>query len=113
LEVVQTMHERKARMAELADAFVALPGGYGTLDEFFEVVTWTQLGLHAKPLGLLNTAGYYDGLLGFLGAAEDQAFIRPGEAVPFVVRDRPGGLLDALFGSRPPARQAVLHPSEL
>jgi hypothetical protein len=69
LRVVATMHERKALMADLADAFVALPGGLGTLDEFFEILTWAQLGLHAKPCALLNVNGYYDALLGFLDHA--------------------------------------------
>jgi len=66
LELVPTMHERKARMAALADAFLVLPGGYGTLDEMLEAVTWAQLGLHANPVILINTAGYWDGLLAFL-----------------------------------------------
>jgi uncharacterized protein (TIGR00730 family) len=74
---VTTMHERKARMAEQADAFVALPGGFGTLDEFFEIVTWAQLGIHAKPCILLNTGGYYDGLLRFLDSAVTEGFMKP------------------------------------
>jgi uncharacterized protein (TIGR00730 family) len=75
LHVVQTMHERKRMMAERADAFVALPGGIGTFEELFEVWTWQQLGYHDKPLGLLNVAGYYDGLLGFLRSAVQQGFM--------------------------------------
>ena len=75
LHVVQTMHERKRMMAERADAFVALPGGIGTFEELFEVWTWQQLGYHDKPLGLLNVAGYYDGLLGFLRSALQQGFM--------------------------------------
>ena len=71
------MHERKAAMADLADGFIALPGGLGTLEEFAEIVTWAQLGLHAKPTGLLNLLGYYDGLLGFLDHATDERFVRP------------------------------------
>ena len=71
------MHERKALMAELSDAFVALPGGIGTLEELIEVYTWLQLGLHAKPLAVLNTLGYYDGLAAFLDHALDQGFLRP------------------------------------
>jgi len=74
---VTTMHERKAGMAERADAFVALPGGYGTLDEFFEIVSWAQLGIHAKPCILLNTGGYYDGLLRFLDSAVTEGFMKP------------------------------------
>jgi uncharacterized protein (TIGR00730 family) len=76
LHVVSSMHERKARMATLADAFIALPGGYGTLDEFLEVLTWAQLGIHHKPCVLINTAGYYDGLLSFLDHAVKEDFLR-------------------------------------
>jgi len=76
LELVPTMHERKARMAELADAFLVLPGGYGTLDETLEVVTWAQLGLHAKPCILINTAGYWDGLLAFLDSTVAAGFLK-------------------------------------
>ena len=76
LELVQTMHERKARMAELAEAFLVLPGGYGTLEELLEVVTWAQLRLHAKPCILINTIGYWDGLLGFLDGAVEAGFLK-------------------------------------
>jgi uncharacterized protein (TIGR00730 family) len=76
LEMVPTMHERKARMAELADAFLVLPGGYGTLDELMEAVTWAQLGLHAKPCILINTAGYWNGLLEFLDTAVAAGFLK-------------------------------------
>jgi uncharacterized protein (TIGR00730 family) len=76
LEFVPTMHERKARMAELADAFLVLPGGYGTLEEMLEAVTWAQLGLHAKPCILINTAGYWDGLLAFLDTAVEAGFLK-------------------------------------
>jgi len=76
LEMVPTMHERKARMAELADAFLVLPGGYGTLDELMEAVTWAQLGMHAKPCILINTAGYWNGLLAFLDSAVAAGFLR-------------------------------------
>ncbi|MBW0172202.1 MAG: TIGR00730 family Rossman fold protein [Hydrogenophaga sp.] len=77
LHVVDTMHERKRMMAERADAFVALPGGIGTFEEFFEVWTWRQLGYHDKPVGLLNTAGYYDGLEAFLRTGVEQQFMNP------------------------------------
>ena len=77
LEMVPTMHERKARMHVLADAFIALPGGYGTLDELLEALTWAQLGMHAKPCILVNTAGYWDGLLAFLDSAVTAGFLRP------------------------------------
>jgi hypothetical protein len=76
LELVSTMHERKARMAELADSFLVLPGGYGTLEELLEVVTWAQLRLHAKPCVLINTVGYWDGLLAFLDTAVDAGFLK-------------------------------------
>jgi uncharacterized protein (TIGR00730 family) len=76
LEMVPTMHERKARMIELADAFLALPGGYGTLEEMLEAVTWAQLGLHNKPCILINTAGYWDGLLAFLDTAVAAGFLK-------------------------------------
>ena len=76
LHVVSSMHERKARMAALADAFIALPGGYGTLDEFLEILTWAQLGIHQKPCVLINTASYYDGLLSFLDHAVKEDFVR-------------------------------------
>jgi uncharacterized protein (TIGR00730 family) len=77
LELVSTMHERKARMAALADAFLILPGGYGTLEELLEIVTWAQLRLHAKPCILINTAGYWNGLLAFLDTAVAEGFLKP------------------------------------
>jgi hypothetical protein len=77
LELVETMHQRKARMAELADAFLVLPGGYGTLEELLEIVTWAQLRLHAKPIVLINTLGYWDGLLTFLDSAVAAGFLKP------------------------------------
>ncbi len=77
LEVVATMHERKMRMHALADAFIALPGGYGTLDEMIEAVTWAQLDIHGKPCVLINTLGYWDGLLGFLDTAVKAGFLKP------------------------------------
>ncbi|MEY2571474.1 MAG: hypothetical protein QOE63_1824 [Acidimicrobiaceae bacterium] len=76
LVIVATMHERKAMMSARADAFIALPGGYGTLDELFEAVTWTQLGVHAKPCGLLDTTGFFEHLLSFLDVAVEQGFVR-------------------------------------
>ncbi len=75
LRVVPTMHARKALMVELADAFLALPGGYGTLDELFEVVTWAQLGIHRKPIGLLNVGGYFDPLVAFVDRAVAEGFV--------------------------------------
>jgi uncharacterized protein (TIGR00730 family) len=77
LRVVGSMHERKALMAELSDAFIALPGGYGTFEEFCEVLTWTQLGLHRKPCGILNVEGYYDHLLSLFDHAVAEQFVKP------------------------------------
>ncbi len=77
LEIVPTMHDRKARMAELADGFVALPGGFGTFEELFEVLTWTQLGIHSKPIVLVNVAGYWDPLLSQTRHATEQGFMKP------------------------------------
>jgi uncharacterized protein (TIGR00730 family) len=96
LHVVATMHERKALMAELADAFVALPGGIGTLEELVEMLTWAQLGLHAKPIGILNVDGYYDGLLAFLQHAVGEGFLSPATRELLTVRSDPEALLDEL-----------------
>ena len=92
LRVVGSMHERKALMADLADAFIALPGGFGTLEEFCEIATWVQLGLHRKPCGLLNVEGYYDGLLSFLNHAVGEGFIRP-EYLAVVLTDSKADVL--------------------
>jgi uncharacterized protein (TIGR00730 family) len=98
LHIVETMHERKAMMAELADAFVALPGGLGTLEELFEVWTWGMLGLHDKPYGLLNVDGYYQPLIEFLDYAAAQGFVRPAQRAMLAVDDDSRRLLDALCG---------------
>jgi hypothetical protein len=95
LHVVSSMHERKALMAELSDAFVALPGGIGTLEELIEVYTWSFLGIHDKPLGVLNTAGYYDGLSAFLDHATGQGFLRAEHRARLVVAADTEALLDA------------------
>lgn len=102
LRVVASMHERKAAMADLSHAFVALPGGWGTLDEFFEVLTWAQLGLHQKPCGLLNVQGYFDRLLAFLEHAIEEGFLRREYGSMIFVADSPGRLLDMLEASKPP-----------
>src|SRR5512143_1572135 len=96
LHVVDTMHERKAMMAELSDAFVALPGGLGTLEELFEVWTWGMLGLHTKPYGILNVTDYYSPLIRFLDHASDEGFIRPAQRAMLVVEDDATRLLDKL-----------------
>lgn len=102
LIVVETMHERKALMASMADAFVALPGGFGTLDELFEVITWGQLGLHAKPIGLLNVEGFFDALLAYIDQCVAQGFIRPHHRRLFIVDEDPAALLDRLRVYEPP-----------
>ncbi len=96
LHVVATMHERKALMAELADAFVALPGGIGTLEELVEMLTWAQLGLHAKPVGIVNVDGYYDSLLAFLEHALNEGFLSPAHLELLAVAADPEALLDEL-----------------
>jgi uncharacterized protein (TIGR00730 family) len=96
LEVVDGMHARKLRMSDLADAFVAMPGGYGTLEELFEVTTWTQLRYHVKPIGLLNVSGFWDHLLAFLDHAEGEGFIRGVHRGLIACDDDPARLLDAM-----------------
>ena len=100
LRVVATMHERKALMADLADAFVALPGGLGTLDESFEVLTWAQLGLHAKPFGLLDVAGYWQPLVAFLDHAVESGFIRAPHRALVQVEASADALLDRFASVR-------------
>jgi hypothetical protein len=101
LQVVSTMHERKAVMADAADAFVMLPGGFGTFDEFFEVVTWTQLGIHAKPCGILDIGGYFGALRAMLDAAVTAGFVRDAHRDMIIVDDDPGRLLDRLAAWTP------------
>ena len=96
LERVGSMHERKRRFSELADGYIALPGGLGTLDELFEALTWNQLGIHDKPTGLLNANGYFDGLLAFLRHTEAQRFVRPEHRSMLLVDEDPVRLIDAL-----------------
>lgn len=101
LRIVDSMHERKAVMADLADAFIALPGGLGTLEEFCEILTWAQLGFHAKPCGLLSIAEYFRPLLTFLQQAVDSAFLRAEHLRMVLVDDHPAVLLDRLDGYHP------------
>jgi uncharacterized protein (TIGR00730 family) len=103
LHVVASMHERKLMMMDLADGFVTLPGGSGTLEELFETFTWLQLGLHAKPIGLLDVAGYWGGLVAFLDHAVEQRFIRREHADLLLVDDDPGRLLDRFDAWEAPA----------
>ena len=93
---VHSMHERKQRMSDLADAFIALPGGIGTMEELFESFTWLQLGLHHKPVGVLNVAGFYDPLLEFLAHMRDQRFLKPHHLETLLVEDAIEPLLDRL-----------------
>jgi uncharacterized protein (TIGR00730 family) len=96
LHVVESMHERKALMADLADAFVLLPGGFGSWEEFCEIVTWLQLGIHRKPCAILNVAGYYDGLLALAKHALAEGFLRPSHHDMVIVESDPGALLSRL-----------------
>jgi uncharacterized protein (TIGR00730 family) len=102
LHVVGSMHERKAKMAELADGFVALPGGMGTLEELAEILTWAQLGLHARPVALLDVGGYYTPLIAFFDRAVAEGFIRPEHRRLLVVGPEPGPLLDRFDSWQPP-----------
>jgi uncharacterized protein (TIGR00730 family) len=112
LHIVPSMHERKALMAELADAFIALPGGYGTLEEFCEILTWAQLGLHRKPCGLLNIEGFYDPLLAQIDHAVQARFVRAEHRALFVVEQRPEALLQCLLAFQPPAVQKWIGREE-
>ncbi len=113
LRVVSSMHERKALMAELADAFIALPGGYGTLEEFCEVITWAQLGLHRKPCGLLNVDRFFDPLLAFFDHAVAEAFVRPAHRALVMEARDPERLLDALASFRPPELEKWIDRDEI
>ncbi len=106
LEVVADMHARKARLAQMADAFIALPGGFGTLDEFFEILTWAQIGLHQKPIGLLNTHVFFDPLLRWIEHAQMEGFIYSEHRRLFSVSDSSEALLDMLENHAPPANLA-------
>jgi uncharacterized protein (TIGR00730 family) len=112
LRVVGSMHERKALMAELSDAFIALPGGIGTLEELIEVYTWSQLGMHRKPLGVLNVNGYYDALAAFLDVAVEQGFLRAQQREVLISEADPEALLQRLTGAKPPPRPKWLSAAE-
>ena len=101
LLIVETMHERKALMNDLSDAFIALPGGFGTLDEFFEVLTWSQLGFHGKPCALLNVAGYYDRMLAMLDHAVAERFLRPAHRELVISDTDPSRLIQRLSAFSP------------
>jgi hypothetical protein len=99
---VRTMHERKALMADRADAFLALPGGFGTMDELFEIITWAQLGFHRKPIALLNVKGFFDPLLAFIDHLAEEGFIKPEHRQVILVGTRADALLDTLMTYEPP-----------
>jgi hypothetical protein len=105
LHVVNSMHERKTMMAVLSDGFAALPGGYGTLEEIIEILTWGQLGFHSKPCGLLNVNGYFDDLLRYLDRAVASGFLRPQHRAMLLVADRPAGLLHQFNRYVPPTAE--------
>ncbi len=109
LRVVQSMHERKAQMAALSEGFVVLPGGIGTLEEAFEVWTWSQLGLHGKSIGLLNVEGFYDGLERFLDHLVAEAFLRDVHRGILLSDDDPGRLLERIQRAEVPARPKWIH----
>jgi uncharacterized protein (TIGR00730 family) len=102
LRVVASMHERKATMASLVDGFIALPGGLGTFEEILEVLTWAQLGIHQKPVGVLNSAGYWEPLRTMLGHAMHEGFVRPENFALLQFADTPAALLDGFAAWRPP-----------
>jgi uncharacterized protein (TIGR00730 family) len=112
LHVAGSMHERKARMADLSDGFIALPGGMGTLEELFEVYTWTQLGLHAKPLGLLDVRGYYAQLAAFLDHAVAERFVTVEHREMLVVEQRAEAMIEAFRRWRPPLRAKWIDRSQ-
>jgi len=106
------MHARKALMAELSDGFVALPGGYGTFEELLEIVTWAQLGIHAKPVGILDVDGYYAPLVALFDRAVEEGFVSPENRGLVLVDERPDALLDRMAAYRAPGRRAWVTPEE-
>lgn len=112
LKVVKSMHERKAAMADLADGFVALPGGWGTVEEFFEVLTWGQLGFHRKPCGLLNIQGYFDRLMSFVEHGIDEGFVKREHRPMISVSGSPSELLDAMATYKAPVVEKWIERAE-
>ena len=112
MHVVDTMHERKALMADLSDAALALPGGLGTLEEIFEFITWGQLGIHRKPCGFLNVAGYYDRLIGFLDFVVGQQLIKPEHRATILVDEDHARMLERMGDYEPPAFDAWIRRDE-
>lgn len=112
LVVTASMHERKAKMAELSDGFVALPGGLGTYEELFEIWTWAQLGWHRKPCGVLNAAGFYDRLVDFLDTATGAGFLKPQHRAMLIVESDPGRLIDRFDAYAAPAVTKWIGPDQ-
>jgi hypothetical protein len=112
LHVVGSMHERKAMMADLADGFIALPGGFGTFEELIEILTWAQLGFHHKPCGVVNVAGYYDGLLSFFDHATRERFIRSEHRSMVLAADDPVMLLDRMLDYQAPVMDKWIDRNE-
>ena len=112
LHVVESMHERKAKMAELSDGFIALPGGYGTLDEMFEALTWTQLGYHSKPCGLLNVSGFFDRLADYLDHAVAEGFLIREHRDMLIVADDPDLMIEGLRSVQLPQRSKWIGRGE-
>ena len=112
LHVVESMHERKQLMADLSDAFLALPGGYGTFEEFCEAVTWSQLGIHKKPCGLLNVEGYFDHLIAQLDHAVGEQFLHPDNRALVLEARQPEALLDALAAWKAPVKERWIEREE-
>jgi len=112
LIIVHSMHDRKAKMAELADAFIALPGGYGTFEEFCEILTWAQLGLHRKPCGILNVNNYYEPLLRLFDNAVAEGFLKPGNRRLVIEETDPSRLLDMLETHIPPQTEKWIRGDE-
>lgn len=113
LRVVNSMHERKAAMAELADGFIAMPGGIGTFEEFFEILTWAQLGFHDKPCGILNVADYYDGLLALCDNAVTEGFLRPAHRQLILADSDAVNLLDKMTAFQPKPLEKWIDESDL
>lgn len=110
LRVVRSMHERKQMMADSADGFMALPGGFGTFEELCEILTWAQLGIHAKPFGLLNVAGYYDPLLAMFDRAVSEGFLRERHRALVLSATEPAALLESMAGYEPLPAEPLLSP---
>jgi uncharacterized protein (TIGR00730 family) len=112
LRIVRSMHERKAMMVDMSDGFIALPGGFGTFEEFCEIVTWAQLGLHAKPIGLLNIEGYFDPLIQQFDRAVSEGFAHPDNCRLILHESDPRRLLDLMESYKPPAVEQWIDPDE-